>query len=364
MAKLKLGCVGLRRGAHILKYWLSLKRTDAEIVAICDLNQDLLDSAEKDIKNLADIYGIKVDFKKFLSYEEMLKTDVDAIIIATPANIHIKYVEMAMNAGKHVLSEIPAVSSLEEAIELKKIVSSHPNLKYMSAENCCFLEFVQTFKKLYEDGTLGDIFYAEADYLHDCRNLMQDGNGNLTWRAHYDAINYITHDVGTLLYILNDEVESVSAFTPDVKVTPKEYTGSSNQIGIFKTKKGTIIKMVAGFAINLEATHNFAMYGTKGSIERNRNENWVDADNYLTIEGDVKTGKHTKTVLANDKESRFGCHGGADRKMVGAFVDCIINDTKSPIDVDLAINMALPGIYAAMSAKQGGIPLKIPKYTD
>ncbi len=122
-------------------------------------------------------------------------------IIATPATVHIEYVKKAMDAGKHVLSEIPAVSSLEEAIELKKIVSSHPNLKYMSAENCCFLETITKWKKLYEDGVIGDVFYAEADYLHDIRGLMQDDKGNLTWRAHYDSINYTTHDLGVLLYL-------------------------------------------------------------------------------------------------------------------------------------------------------------------
>ena len=358
MAKLKLGCVGLRRGAHILSAYLTTKNTDAEIVAICDLKEDLIEKAINDFKRFTELLNLKT----YTDYDEMLKSDVEAIIIATPASVHIEYVKKAMDAGKHVLSEIPAVSSLEEAIELKKIVSSHPNLKYMSAENCCFLECIQTFKKLYEDGTLGDVFYAEADYLHDCRCLMQDDKGNLTWRAYSDSIYYVTHDVGTLLYVLNDEVESVTTFTPDIKVSPEICKGNKNQIGIFKTKKGTIIKMVAAFAINLECTHNYAMYGTKGSIERNRNEKWVDADNYLTVEGDVKTGKHTKTVLPNDKESRYGSHGAADRKMMLAFIDCIKNDTPSPIDVDLAINMALPGIYASISAKQGGVTLKIPKY--
>ncbi len=358
MIKVKLGCVGLRRGAHLLKYLLSTKYDGFDIVALCDVKEELLENAVKELKAIKDFPNLKT----YTDYNEMLKSDAEAIIIATPATVHIEYVKKAMDAGKHVLSEIPAVSSLEEAIELKKIVSSHPNLKYMSAENCCFLETITKWKKLYEDGVIGDVFYAEADYLHDIRGLMQDDKGNLTWRAHYDSINYTTHDLGVLLYLLNDEVESVSAFTPAVKVTPNEYTGASNQIGIFKTKKGAIIKMVAGFAINRENTHNYSLYGTKGTLELDRNEKWLDADTYLTLCGDVKKGVHNKQVIQGVKESAYGAHGQADGKMMIAFIECIKNDTPSPIGVDLAINMALPGIYASISAKQGGIPITIPKY--
>ena len=57
-------------------------------------------------------------------------------------------------------------------------------------------------------------------------------------------------------------------------------------------------------------------------------------------------------------------HGRADIEMMAAFVDCIINDKPSPIDVDAGIRMALPGIYAHMSAEQGGMPVEIPDPAD
>ena len=57
-------------------------------------------------------------------------------------------------------------------------------------------------------------------------------------------------------------------------------------------------------------------------------------------------------------------HGTAEIKMMEAFVDCIINDKPSPIDVDAGIRMALPGIYAHMSAEQGGMPVEIPDPAD
>ena len=351
MMPVKIGCVGLRRGRHLLKYLL--KSQLAQTVAICDINVNLINITKEELS--------LPNLQTFTSYEEFLKSDIDAIIIATPATNHVEYVKMAMESGKHVLSEIPAIATLDEAKILKEVVLAYPNLKYMCAENCCYLSVIQDWKKMYENGDIGEVFYAECDYLHDCRYLMQDNSGNLLWRAYYDSINYLTHDVGVMLYLLSDKVESVSAFTPGVKVTPANYTGNSNQIGIFKTEKGAIIKMVCALAINAQPTHNYAVYGTKGSLERNRNENWVDADTFATFSTEENQRVYERKIIPTKKTSNLGGHGDVDIKMLEAFLECIINDTPSPIDVDMAINMSIAGIYAVESAKQGGIPIKIPK---
>lgn len=168
MRKVKIGCVGLRRGKDIIKPFLNNEM--AELVAICDINPEALKKAENEFREMADLPHLKT----YTSYEEFLKSDAEAIVLATPATNHTYLVKQAMEAGKHVLSEIPAVASLEEAKVLKEIVHSYPKLKYMSGENCCFFEFVETWKKMYEDGLIGDVFYAEADYIHDCRYLMED----------------------------------------------------------------------------------------------------------------------------------------------------------------------------------------------
>jgi hypothetical protein len=46
--------------------------------------------------------------------------------------------------------------------------------------------------------------------------------------------------------------------------------------------------------------------------------------------------------------------------MMRAFIDSIHNDTKPPIDVDLAINMSICGILAQKSAENGGSAVDIP----
>jgi hypothetical protein len=46
--------------------------------------------------------------------------------------------------------------------------------------------------------------------------------------------------------------------------------------------------------------------------------------------------------------------------MIDAFVESIKNDTKPPIDVYEGLDYSLPGLYAHLSAEQGGKILEIP----
>lgn len=47
---------------------------------------------------------------------------VDCVIIATPAETHFEYIKKALEADKHILVEKPMVMSLDEALEVKKIL--------------------------------------------------------------------------------------------------------------------------------------------------------------------------------------------------------------------------------------------------
>ena len=131
----KIGIVGLGRGYSLIKD--SLKESYVKLTAICDKNAQKLEDARK---NLAEDFGI-TDIACFSDYDEFLTADIDAVVIATDAVLHVPFVIKAMDCGKHVLSEIPAVNSLEEAKMLKKTVGfcSRPSYcreKYfISSEN-------------------------------------------------------------------------------------------------------------------------------------------------------------------------------------------------------------------------------------
>lgn len=357
----KLGVIGLGRGLNIVREVANDR--DVKITAICDRDTDKLNQAKTYLEEEKNIFN----FECFENFDDFLKADTDAVIIATDAIYHVPFVIKALDAGKHVLSEIPAVNSLEEAKELKKAVKSHPELKYMAGENDCFLGFIEAWKKMYEEGKFGDTVYAEAEYLHaaDYRTFKEENYKKDHWRTFNPAIKYLTHDLGPLLYIMNDKVVSVNCLEPDVVYNPYVEKGVENAVALFKTAKGAVIRILICFGAYVGCTHNYALYGTRGSIMFDKCTPRPDAHSFAKFSDIVSHEMIEIPITCSSFGDGKGTgHLGIDRKMMRAFIECIKNDTPSPIDVDLAIRMSLPGIYAHESALLNGAPVDIPDYDE
>lgn len=359
----KLGVVGLGRGGYVTETVIGEKKV--QLRAICDINPEKLEAARKIFED-----DLKVsELLCFTDFDEFLKSDIDAVYIATDAIYHVPFVEKAMEAGKHVLSEIPPVNSVEEAKRLRAIVKAHPELKYMAGENCCWWAFIESWKKMFDEGKLGDVVYAEAEYLHseDFNKFVKPADGH--WRTFNPAIKYLTHDLGPLLYIMNDRCVSVSCMVSDVSYNPYKTLSAQNGVALFKTAKGAIIRVLVCFGAYVGLDHNYEIIGTRGTVETDKTKPLSDAHYFARlsdIPGTIEEKIDVPVTLKYPGEishPRDG-HGGADKKMLMAFIDCIVNDTVPPIDVDLGIRMALPGIIADLSSQSGGTLMEIPDPED
>ena len=308
-------------------------------------------------------HGI-TDCKYYESFDELLKSDIDAVVIATDAVCHVPYVIQAMDAGKHVLCEIPSVNSIEEAHQLKAAVEAHPDLIYMAGENACFWAFVETWKQMYEEGKFGEVVYAEGEYLHsiDPKDFSPSNYPQNHWRITNPAIKYITHEIGPLLYILNDRCVSVTCAESSIVYNPYFPEKNATGVATFRTEKGAILHVIISFGTYVMPDHNFRLYGTRGSIETDRLKKYTEAHSYANLQSVPET---FKTKIDIPVTTRFvgeseGAHGGGDKKMMSEFIRCIAEKQKPALDVDFAIRMTLPGILAHESAIKGGIPVEIP----
>ena len=108
--RLNIACIGM--GGQMLgsdlKSAVELKQ---KIVAICDVDDNRIREAKKEIGQ--PIAGAKVykDYRKLLEAEK----SVDAVIIATPDHWHAPICKAAMLAGKHVYCEKPLTHAVAEA---------------------------------------------------------------------------------------------------------------------------------------------------------------------------------------------------------------------------------------------------------
>ena len=346
---LKVGVVGLGRGRSFLSVFALHK--EVQVVAVCDMKEEKAERVRKQL----DLEGAYSDYDEFLGH------DMDVVVVATPLPSHVSNSIAALESDKHVLSEVPIANSIKECESLAKAVEKSKG-KFMFAENCNYWYFVENWRRLVADGKLGKPTYAEAEYVHNCRGIMRDSEGNLTWRASMPPIYYCTHSLGPILSIIDDRCVSAVGMSTGVNVAP-DLGAIDMEVGLFRTEKGAVIKILCGFSVEREpAFHFYSIYGTGGCLESVRGTDRFAA--YLK-----DTGMSSMTELPYGRNhpqapdsATVGGHGTCEYYMVNAFVESILNDTKPPIEVYEGLDYSLPGLCAHMSAQQGGKTVDIPNF--
>lgn len=94
------------------------------------------------------------------SYDDFLKV-VDAVYVASPHLTHYDYVKRSLQAGKHVLCEIPFVLSAAQAKELYDYAEKH-NLVLLEASKTAFCPSFNHLVTLVKSGIIGDVVDVQA----------------------------------------------------------------------------------------------------------------------------------------------------------------------------------------------------------
>ncbi|NPV47483.1 MAG: Gfo/Idh/MocA family oxidoreductase [Armatimonadetes bacterium] len=354
---LKIGVAGLRRGtgpALVLK-----QHAECELTAVCDLFPGRAEAFAKQ-------HGVA---QWFDDYTAFCAADLDAIVVATPAPVHVACAVEAMRAGKHVLSEVPACWDLDQARELVRVVRE-TGLKYMFGENMCYFAYCQSYGEMVRRGDIGEVIYVEGEYIHNCDSLMTetgpDGQPRLTWRTRMPPIQYCTHELGPILQWLDDRIVSATGLSTGCWRKP-EWGVTDMEVGLFRTAKGVIVKVLCGFSVAKEPAHHwFTLYGTRGHLESPR---WPDGQHRLQSDLVPYMTEHARLSLGINHpgappEATVGGHGTSEYFMCNDFVRCILDDTKPAIDVYQGLDMTLPGICAHLSAERGGELVEVPDPRD
>lgn len=97
----------------------------------------------------------------FDNIDNLAKSDVDAVYIASPNSLHYEQSKLMLQSGKHVICEKPITVEPEEFRELRALAQSK-NLVYMEAIMYMHLPARAVFRKAIE--SLGEITTAHFDF--------------------------------------------------------------------------------------------------------------------------------------------------------------------------------------------------------
>jgi predicted dehydrogenase len=118
--KLNVGFIGLGgQGRSRLKEILNC---GVNVAALCDADENQLSAAKASLPRTAG------EAKIFVDYHELLASDVDAVVIATPDHWHAPIASAGLQAGKHVFAEKPLTHTIAEARNLRTLAKQFPQL--------------------------------------------------------------------------------------------------------------------------------------------------------------------------------------------------------------------------------------------
>ena len=353
--KVRIGIAGAPRGRAFLA-GLSSFEGAVELAAVYDPQPEAL----KILPNAEEL--MLTD-----SFERLLE-DVDAVIIASPQQHHAPQAITALERGVHVLSEVPAAVSLEQASALVGAVRS-TSAKYMMAENYCYTRANLTVRELARNGAFGSMYFGEGEYLHEMKSAHRGPTGAATWRYYWQVgragVTYPTHSLGPLLQWCSDRVVAVSCIGTGRHTDP-EHEIDDTVLLLARTARGALLKIRLDLLSNRPHLWDYySLQGTRGCYEAPRVPGSLG---FVYFEG--KSPEATFEPLENYVDAvlpsryrdvaRNAGHWGADTWPVREFLDAVMMDTEPPIDVYAALDMTLPGIVSESSFYQNGAWLAVP----
>ncbi len=355
MDVIKLGIVGTGRGQAYMKNLKTFEGMD--FVAVCDRRQDKLDKIKESYPNVA----------TYTDYDEMLKSDIDAVFLANYFDEHTPFAIKALKAGKHVLSECICNATVAEGVELCRAVEESGKI-YMIAENYPYTRQRWEMKRLYESGELGEVMFAEGEYVHNMpeKNSYYISPGRYHWRNCIPPTYYGTHALAPLMFATNTMPKRVTGFT--VRIDPAYRKGQikfgdNGGIVMCEMDNGAVFRTLQGGL--RPDTREYRLYCTKGAceIERRTGDLFVWHNEWETG-GQPKQRAYLPKWPEHAELADKAGHGGGDFWVI-YFFDKAIRENKQPwLDVYRGVAMSTVGILAWKSVVNGGIPFEMPDFKN
>ncbi|HZT29114.1 MAG TPA: Gfo/Idh/MocA family oxidoreductase [Bryobacteraceae bacterium] len=160
------------RGAYLANEFAKIGSADnsCQIVAVADVY-------EKRKKEAAERH--KCD--GYLDYREIInRSDVDAVVVATPDHWHAKIALEAMDHGKDVYCEKPMTHTIEEAKQLVSTVKETKRVLQVGSQTTSALQW-HTAKKYISDGAIGPMLMSQGSYHRNSKE------GEWNWPIDADA---------------------------------------------------------------------------------------------------------------------------------------------------------------------------------
>lgn len=259
MSKVKVLLIGAAFSADLHAEGYARATDIAEIVAICD--KDVSRIAE-----LADRYG----FKDYAVYDDMFKAidevECDVVDICLPNFLHVEAAKRAFAKGRHVISEKPLATTVEDAKAMVDAAEAAGKKLYY-AEDWLFAPALGRALAVINEGAIGKPMFVRARECHNgshspfTKTIKFCGGGSM--------VHLGVHPVCFMLALKNNRWTELVAMTSDggeANLWHRDMEGEDWGAVLIKFEDGTRALLEANYVTcgGMEDVIDF--YGDKGCI--------------------------------------------------------------------------------------------------
>lgn len=356
---IRVGVVGVGRGQTFAE--AATAGSGMQLVALCDTWEERLNEV-----------GRKHGVATYTDYDRFLEHDMDAVVLANFFHQHAPFAIKALRAGKHVMSETAACTTLAEGVELCRTVEA-TGLTYMFAENYPYTVFNQEMQRLYRSGEIGRVLYAEGEYNHPMSPQVLGGMspGLNHWRNWLPSTYYCTHALAPLMAI----TDTMPVMVNGLSIAARDVDDRTARIGdpgsviLCRMDNGAVFRI---FGLFVPGHSNwYRLHGTHGAMETTRGPGYfgpgqvrVWHEEWNRGQGQPLDRTYTPEWSEHAQEADASGHGGGDFWTSLAFANAIRSGTPPFLDVYRAVAMSSVGILAWRSAQANGAPLEVPDFRN
>ncbi|MDX9982284.1 MAG: Gfo/Idh/MocA family oxidoreductase [Lentisphaeria bacterium] len=366
MTTLRLGVAGLNRGGALIGQ--AARCRHARVAVVCDIDRKKADAR-------AAQHGVGTVCYDF---DELLRQDIDAVVVATPITLHAEHVVRALAAGKHVLSEVIVATTVEDCHRVAAAVAASGKT-YMMAENYCYIRPLTIVENMVKAGLFGEIYYAESDYLKAFQtNPAFPHIGGWRQPTYFGRRGhpYITHSLGPVARIMGERVTRVSCLAAG-KSYP-EIKADNTCVLLCQTERGHLIRLRASFiSPRPDSFTSYLLQGTKGCYQAPQGpgdfhkvhldgvckpdewRNVYEFKEYLPAAWNLFP---EGTFADGNDDDCYRLYDSGTALMLDDFALAVLAGGPPPVGVAEAANWTAAGLLSADSVANGGTPVEVPLF--
>ncbi|MFP3090829.1 M24 family metallopeptidase [Treponema sp. TIM-1] len=202
--------------------------------------------------------------------DDMLASDIDAVLVLVPHVYHVEMVCKAAAAGKHVLCEKPMGTTLEGCRQMIA-ACKQAGVKFMIAENHRFLPAHVYMHDIVKQGLIGDVLMVRAyEGVDEIDGLSRSGfwKGDPIKAGGGALMDMAAHKFVTIEYVIGAKATEVSACLAKQAINLPE-KAEDNAVAIARYENGAVADVMVSFTQQTTPYNSMEVFGTKGSIFEN-----------------------------------------------------------------------------------------------